>query len=428
MTSRACSAGPPAKSSHRKTTAMHTMRFGVATVDITPPLGVMLWGYNPREATWVEHPLRAEALACEAHNSGWILISADIGGFSLPLTEVLRVDIALRTGLAPEAIMLTATHTHSGPHVTDALWCERSPLESAYFQDLRSKLTQVAETAWQARRPGELVHARTTAPDLASNRRIRKDDGTWTNEWNDPEGRHTGYYDPTVELLGVRRDDGHLDALLVNFGCHPVCYNLQNQGISGDYVSYLKDALETQGCATTVLFTVSGHANIDPRECVQNDAGMTRRVGETLAGIVRTALPGLSPVSGDAATAAHTPWTFTTTWNLDGRMSIYFPYHKRGKTVHTAISAIAAGDCALLGMPGEAVSEYRGIFSQQSPFGITLLLSLANDFIGYLPTDEILVQGAYEADICPLRPMEDELTRRAGRILTTLHDRIASAS
>jgi hypothetical protein len=79
-------------------------------------------------------------------------------------------------------------------------------------------------------------------------------------------------------------------------------------------------------------------------------------------------------------------------------------------------------------MPGETVSEYREKFSRQSPFGITLLLSLANDFIGYLPTDEILVQGAYEADICPLRPMEDELTRRAGRILTTLHDRIASAS
>jgi len=403
---------------------MHTMRFGVATIDITPPTGVMLWGYNPREATWVEHPLRAEVLACEARNGGWILISADIGGFSLPLTDVLRADIAQRTGLTPEAILLAATHTHSGPHVTDALWCERAPLESAYFQDLRSKLTQVAENAWQARRPGQLVHGRTAAPDLASNRRVQKDDGTWTNEWNDPEGRHPGYFDPTVELLGIRRGDGRLDALLVNFGCHPVCYNSQNHGISGDYVSYLKDALESGGHAGTVLFTVSGHANIDPRECVQNDAAITRRVGESLAAIVREALPGLRPVSGDTAAAAHTPWTFTTTWDLHGRMSIYFPYFERGKTVRTAIAAIAAGDCALLGLPGETVSEYREKFSRQSPFGVTLLISLANDFIGYLPTGEILAQGAYEAEICPLSPMENELTSRADRILTTLHDRI----
>lgn len=70
-----------------------------------------------------------------------------------------------------------------------------------------------------------------------------------------------------------------------------------------------------------MLFTVSGHANIDPREGVQNDAALTRRVGETLAGIVRAALPGLRPVSGDAAAAEHTPWTFTTPWDLHDRIA-----------------------------------------------------------------------------------------------------------
>ncbi len=400
------------------------MQFGAATVDITPPLGVMLWGYDPREANWVEHPLRAEVLACEAPNGAWMLVGADVGAFSQPLTDAIRADVAACTGLPPEAIMLAATHTHSGPHVTDALWSERSPLESQYFRDLRAKLTRVAVNAWQARCPGELLHGRTAAPDLASNRRIQKEDGTWTNEWNDPEGRHTGYFDPTVELLGVRRPDGRLEALLVNFGCHPVCYNSRNHGISGDYVSYLKDALEKDGHAGTVLFTVSGHANIDPRECVQNDAAITRRVGEILAGIVRDALPTLRPVSGNAAACTRTPWTFTTTWNLADRMSIYFPYNGPGKTVNTAITAIAAGDCALLGMPGEAVSEYRAAFSQNSPFGVTIMLSVVNDFIGYLPTDEILAQGAYEAAICPLTPIEDELTRLTTQTLDTLHRKL----
>ncbi len=129
------------------------MNFGTSTVDITPPAGVMLWGYEPRVATWVEHPLRAEALACEASNGAWILISADIGAFSRPLADAIRTDIATRTQLPVQAIMLAATHTHSGPHVTDALWCERSELESHYFRELRASLLHVAEQAWQGRYP-----------------------------------------------------------------------------------------------------------------------------------------------------------------------------------------------------------------------------------------------------------------------------------
>lgn len=402
------------------------MQFGTGTVDITPPPGVTLWGYQPRPATWIEHPLRAEALACEAPNGAWILLSADIGAFSQPLTDAIRADVAARTGLPPEAILLAATHTHSGPHVTDALWCERSPLESQYFRDLRARLVQAAEHAWQARCPGELLHGTTAAPDLASNRRVRKPDGTWTNEWSDPEGRNTGYFDPAVELLGIRRPNGRLDALLVNFGCHPVCYNAQNQGISGDYVSYLKDALEKNGHAGTVLFTVSGHANIDPRECVLNDAAITRRMGEALAAMVRDALPALRPIAGDTAACARTPWRFTTTWNLDDRMSIYFPHNAPGKTVNTAIAAIAAGDCALIGMPGETVSEYRQAFRRISPFGATILVSLVNDFVGYLPTDAILAEGAYEANICPVNRIEEELTRLTERTLHTLQKTLQS--
>jgi hypothetical protein len=393
------------------------MRFGIASQSITPPVGVTLWGYNPRPSTWVEHSLRAEAIACEGGGGGWILVCADVGAFSGPLARVIRADVAAATGLPPEAVMITATHTHSGPHVTDALWCERSPLESAYFQDLRTKLTQVAQAAWQTRSPGELLHAQTMAPDVGANRRVQREDGTWTNEWSDPEGRHTGYYDPTVDLLAIRRENGELDALLINFGCHPVCYNSRNQGLSGDYVSYLKDALEAQGAAKTVLFTVSGHANIDPRDCVQNDAAVTRRVGEHLAEHVRAALPRLSPVAAGPAAASHEPWAFATNWAVSGRMDIYFPHAAAGSRVETLVSCIAVGDCALLGLPGETVSEYRGKFIRLSPFGITLLVSLANDFIGYLPTDEILDQGAYEADICPCRPIESALTEHAARVL-----------
>lgn len=401
---------------------MQTMKFGVATADITPPVGVKLWGYNPRPSESIGHRLRAEALACEdGTGGGWILIGADIGAFSKPLSSLLQKDIGLLTGLPPGAVMLTATHTHSGPHVTDALWREQSDLESDYFRDLRHRLTDMAERAWHARLPGELVYAQTEAPTLGSNRRARTDDGTWINVWSDPEGKQTGYFDAGVDLLGVRREDGVLSLLLVNYGCHPVCFGSRNLAISADYAGYLKDALEENGDTQTVLFTVSGHANVDPRHCVQDQADVVRRMGEELAAKVRQAIPLLQPVPGSGASGIQEPWTFNTTWNIEGRMLIYFPHYRHNATVETCISAVAAGDCVLLGMPGETVSEYRGKFRERSPFGITLLVSLANDFIGYLPTDEILEQGAYEACMSPLNPIEDALTERADAALKRIH-------
>jgi hypothetical protein len=397
------------------------MKFGVATADITPSVGVTLMGYDPRLSESVGHPLRAEALACEGGAGAWILIGADVCAFASPLTRPLRGEIARDNGLPSEAVMLTATHTHSGPHVTDALWCERSEQETAYFRNLRGSLRDVANRAWQARFPGTLVFAQTAAPSLGSNRRVQNANGTWTNEWSDPLGRHTGYYDPAVDVLGVRRENGVLDALLVNFGCHPVCFGSKNLAISGDYVSYLKDDLEARGDARTVMFTVSGHANIDPRECVQGDPAVVRKMGEQLADIVRRSLPSLTPVGGTGVAAAEEFWRFRATWAPERRLRIYFPHAARGACVDTGISALAAGSLALLGLPGETASEYREKFRRRSPFVHTMLISLANDFIGYLPTDEILRQGAYEAALSPLNPMEETLASRAEKALERVH-------
>ncbi len=407
---------------------MMNWHLGIAVADITPPVGVRLWGYGPRESTFVRHALRAEALACEgADGRGWLLISADIGAFSAPLVLQVQAEIARRTGLPVEAILLAATHTHSGPHVTDALWSEQSALESTYFRTLQDKLVQVGEEAWRARSPGELVYGKTTAPQgVAGNRRIQDENGKWVNCFSDPEGRSQGYCDPVMELLGVRRPDGQLAALLVNFGCHPVCFGFAYTGISGDYVSYLKDALEETQATGTVLFTVSGHANVDPRYCISDDPKVARRMGCQLADAVKGALADLRQVEGKHTAAIRESWEFTTNWEISGRMAIYFPFAEKGSAVATSISVLAAGDLALLGLPGETVSEYREKFARISPFSHTLMISVANDFIGYLPTDAILEEGAYEAMMSPLRPMEAELTGRVQAALRKADGEIGS--
>lgn len=398
------------------------MGTGIATIDITPPVGVRLWGYEPRESTFVEHPLRAEALAVSDGDSGWILLTIDVGAVNPHVTKRVRAAVAEATGLPPQAILLAATHTHSGPHVTDAFWAEHNELEGRYFRDLCEKLAKVAIAAWNDRQPGELVVGHTAAPELASNRRIQREDGSWTNRFRDPEGSNPGYFDASVDLLGVRRPDGKLAALLVNYGCHPVAYNSVNLGISGDYVSYLKDALEASGKVETAMFTVSGHANIDPRDGCQPHAHVVKGIGEALAEIVLAALPDLKPVADGPLTVAESAWSFTSTWQLEGRMAIYFPYAERGSPVETTASGLRCGEIAFIGAPGEVVSEYRAMLRERSPFPHTFLLSVVNDFIGYIPTDEIQEQGAYEANISPLRPMQAAFLDRCQAVINQLKE------
>jgi len=398
---------------------MKKMSFGVATVDITPPVGVTLMGYNPRIAERIAMPLRAEALVCaDADGGGWILISADVCAFGARLSGAIRAELAAATGLPSAAINLAPTHTHSGPHVTDALWCERSELESNYFVELRRKLIAVALQAWRRRAPGELLTGRTSAPAIGRNRRQQQPDGSWANLWADPENK--GYFDATVELVGLRRPDGRIEALLVNFGCHPVGFGPHYNAVSGDYVGYLKQTLEADGQVGTVIFTVGGHANINPRTCVQNDEAVVQATGEKLAQIVTAALPQLELLAAETAGALSEPWHFETTWSLEGRLAIYFPHVARGSEVEASIAAWGAGDLAFIGLPGETVNEYRDIFCSQSPFKRTILVSLTNDYLGYFATDAILREGAYEARMCPLNPIQEVLTARGRSALAAL--------
>jgi hypothetical protein len=56
-----------------------------------------------------------------------------------------------------------------------------------------------------------------------------------------------------------------------------------------------------------------------------------------------------------------------------------------------------AHGCALVGLPGEIFVELGLAIKARSPFQTTLVGSLANDYIGYVPTRRAqLEEGGYE--------------------------------
>jgi len=67
-----------------------------------------------------------------------------------------------------------------------------------------------------------------------------------------------------------------------------------------------------------------------------------------------------------------------------------------GPQRRTQIQAFRIGDLALVGLPSEVFVEVGLEIKRRSPFGCTLVVELANDSFGYVPTDRAFSEGSYE--------------------------------
>jgi hypothetical protein len=66
------------------------------------------------------------------------------------------------------------------------------------------------------------------------------------------------------------------------------------------------------------------------------------------------------------------------------------------KSVKTPIQALRIGSLGIATYPGEAFVELGLEAKAKSPFQPTFLIELANDYCGYIPTEEGHALGGYE--------------------------------
>jgi neutral ceramidase len=381
---------------------------GIAAIDITPPAGVTLSGYGTRggQASGVDHRLRAEALVCRGGDSAWALVTSDVVGYPGDFVFQVREQISGRCDLPAHSVLLSATHTHSGPAGQRTYGEQRVPADDAYREWLMTRLVDVVVTARDKVGPGSFEAAWTTAPDLGHNRRVIEE-GICRNEWEDPAGEHDGFFDPAVLLVGVRRPDGRLDALVVNYGCHPVTLGPENLQISADYVGYLKDVVEAQQAAGTTLFALGGAADINPRAAIRTGASAPQQMGARLGQTVLQALADLRPLDGGLVCCVREPWVFDR--EDDG-----------GTRIATEIQSLRAGALAIVAIPGELFSAYTARFRDLSPLPTTLVVTMANGAFGYLPLDESYAQGGLEVMRAACNAVEKPLTEHVTRALDAL--------
>ena len=76
---------------------------------------------HPVESTL--HPLWAKAIVLEdAENRRAVLVTTDLLGLTKDLSEEVCADLAEKLSLQRSQIMLTSSHTHCGPVLSNALY------------------------------------------------------------------------------------------------------------------------------------------------------------------------------------------------------------------------------------------------------------------------------------------------------------------
>src|SRR5258706_14546973 len=92
------------------------LRAGAMEVCITPPLGVEMAGYGPnlgRFATDIHDNLMGQALVLDDGTRQVAIITCDLLGVSAEFTQAVRQEVANRTSIPAENVMVIASHSHT---------------------------------------------------------------------------------------------------------------------------------------------------------------------------------------------------------------------------------------------------------------------------------------------------------------------------
>src|SRR5262249_21622081 len=113
------------------------LRAGIAVVEITPPVGSELAGFEPhRRAGRVHDALFAQGLVLRTGDSSLALVSTDLYRLQSPAL-VDRIHGELRI----DHIILSASHTHAAPSL------DPNTRSNAWGQDIEKKIFQAVKQA-----------------------------------------------------------------------------------------------------------------------------------------------------------------------------------------------------------------------------------------------------------------------------------------
>lgn len=425
---------------------MATLLAGAAAADITPQDSQFLFGYPhvPRYSTGVHDPLLSSALYLADGRTQVLFVANDIIFVTKEIARRARQRIETATGIPGSHIMITATHTHSGPKTLDYISNEDDPVvpkvDPAYVSLFEAGIVEAATAAFRQARPAEMGLAVANGTGVGTNRRDV-----------------AGPADPEVPVLVVR-SEGEPLACMVVYAMHPTVLHEDSTLISGDFPAMTRRFLQQNvlGAACPVLYHTGPAGNQSPRyvtrghtfaeaerlgallgqaiaaviPTIEYGAAGELEVRQALVELPRRYFPAVSAAEQHleqaAARLAHlraagagAPSQLVRTAEVDwfgaeetltlakaaaaGRMEAVYR-----SCLPAEVQAIKVGQWWFVGWPGEIFVEYGLAVKARQPQ--TFIITLTNgELQGYIVTPEAEKLGGYEVSNAVFAPQSGQL-------------------
>jgi len=434
MRTAACLLGLAALAAPLAADGQEGLKAGAAAVKITPPIGVGMAGYyHPRAAEAVHDDLHAKALVLEAGDARAAIVTLDLISTPRWLVDAARREIERDPGIPPDAVMISATHAHTGPVLAgrgqrdEIMGADADPARK-YSGELPGKIAEAVRQAWASRAPVSVSAAAGREDSIAFNRRYHMTDGTvgWNpGKLNPKTIRPVGPIDPQVGVVLLADAKKKPVAACVNYAVH-----LDNVGglqISADLPATVSRLLgEAMGPQLTTLYQTGccgdvNHIDVNWAER-QGGHGNAARMGTILAAEVLRTVPKLKAAEAGALRARREavplPLPKVTPEDVEKAKAVRDLVRegkgpkfmeqveafkvldvaaREGKPLEAEVQVISLGqEIAWVALPGEIFVELGLSIRHDSPFRLTLIAELANGSVGYVPTQRAYAQGNYE--------------------------------
>ncbi len=254
---------------------------GFARVDITPPLGSFMPGYyKDRRAKSVLDPLEINMVAFSRGDSSALVAQVDTEALSDCVADRMRDAVVKATGVARDAILLHASHTHDGAYLARRS-LDRSAAEEAgrateiddtYLDLVVTRVADAAVAALADLKPAKLSCGRGVAKRISFGRRyLMKDGRVATNPGtNNPDIVRPVGTPPDEQVQVLRIDcEGTKPICVINFQTHPD--TVGGETITADWPGLARKVFEAATFGNSRCIVLNGtqgdvnHCNVMPK-------------------------------------------------------------------------------------------------------------------------------------------------------------------
>jgi hypothetical protein len=372
-------------------TASTQLLAGVAKVEITPPIGTPLAGYAKRRgkpSLGIRDPLFVRALAISDGEDTVIFLSADLLVLPAPLAKELTNRIVQKWGLPREAVILAATHTHSGMGgIAPGLLYEQvfGPYRRDLVEGLIDRILWAVRQALEDLGPVGWGHA--THPQ-------------WLSGWIENRAHPHGATDPSFSVMLLVRPDGTPKGVVVGAAAHPTLLGARDFRISADFPGEVTRALETLYPSAICLFFNGAAGDVRPHPQVGShpEERLQRFAAVLVEGTV--GLINQMALRSSGEVAAWGGWVILPPVRIRLGYILLPTMIGRWMRPSTAFLHLAAIDeMVWIPLPAEMTSalglELKG---RVSSYGVQpWLVGYADGYLGYAVTPEEYRSGSYEA-------------------------------